>query len=101
MRRIAIVGCCGSGKSVLATKMGAKLGLPVVRLDHLNWKPGWISSDPEEFARAQQNAFNSDGSWIADRNYGATVELRFAAAARSSFSTSRREPVFGGSSDDL
>jgi adenylate kinase family enzyme len=41
MKRIAIIGCGGSGKTVLATQLGAKLGLPVPHLDRLFWRAGW------------------------------------------------------------
>jgi adenylate kinase family enzyme len=52
MNRIAIVGCSGGGKSTLARTVGAALGLPVVHLDALFWKPGWVESDPEPFRAA-------------------------------------------------
>ena len=42
MRRILIVGNSGGGKSTLAQKLGEKLTLPIVHLDVLFWKPGWV-----------------------------------------------------------
>lgn len=35
MKRIAIIGCGGSGKSYLARQLGAALELPVTHLDAL------------------------------------------------------------------
>jgi adenylate kinase family enzyme len=32
-KRIAIIGCCGAGKSTLARILGEKLNLPVIHLD--------------------------------------------------------------------
>ena len=42
MQRIVIVGSGGSGKSTLAKQMGLVLGLNVVHLDRLLWKPGYV-----------------------------------------------------------
>ena len=78
--RIAIVGCSGAGKSRLATTLGVLLGSPVVHLDRLFWKPGWIESTREEFLAAQDRALPADGRWIADGNYGGTLELRLGRA---------------------
>src|SRR5690606_37268782 len=48
MQRIVILGCSGTGKSTLAQAIGARLGLPVVHLDSLFWKPGWVESERSE-----------------------------------------------------
>ena len=40
-RRVMIIGQAGSGKSYLAQKLGPILGLPVVHIDKIHWKPGW------------------------------------------------------------
>ena len=78
--RIAVIGCCGAGKSTLALKLGQRLGLPVVHLDKLGWEPGWIKVDRDELIRRQHAAFTPDGRWIADGNYRNTMDLRFAVA---------------------
>jgi adenylate kinase family enzyme len=49
MDRIAIVGCSGSGKSTLARTLGARLAAPVIHLDALFWKAGWVESDAADF----------------------------------------------------
>jgi hypothetical protein len=49
MRRIIVVGCQGSGKTSLALRLGRNLGLPVVHLDVLYWRPGWKESDKAGF----------------------------------------------------
>ena len=48
MERIVIIGCGGAGKSTLARQLGKKLNIPVVHLDKLWWKPGWVESSREE-----------------------------------------------------
>jgi len=49
MRRILVIGIAGGGKSTLALKLGEVLGLPVIHLDAIFWKPGWESIPREEF----------------------------------------------------
>lgn len=68
MQRIAIIGCSGVGKSTLATKLGALLGLPVVHLDALFWEPNWVESETPVF-RARVTDALAGGRWIAEGNY--------------------------------
>ena len=75
MERIMIIGCGGAGKSTLATKLGEKTGLPVVHLDKLYWKPGWVNRSREEFDVIHRNAINKE-RWIIDGNFDRTMELR-------------------------
>ncbi len=77
MERIMIVGCGGAGKSTLARTLGEKLGLPVVHLDQLWWRPGWNHISREEFeeellAEAKKEA------WIMDGNFNRTMDLRLS-----------------------
>lgn len=41
MERIAILGCGGSGKTVLARGLGAALSLPVTNLDACYYDASW------------------------------------------------------------
>lgn len=43
-----IIGQPGSGKSWLARKLGKVTGLPVVHIDHIHWKDGWVERAAEE-----------------------------------------------------
>jgi adenylate kinase family enzyme len=79
MERIAIVGCSGGGKSTLARALGARLGLPVVHLDTLFWKPGWIESNLDEF-RPKVEAAANEPRWIIEGNFTSASALRFARA---------------------
>jgi adenylate kinase family enzyme len=79
MRRVLIVGNSGAGKSTLARRLGEKLGLPVVHLDVLFWKPGWVESEDGEF-HARIEAFQRGEAWISDGNFGGSWHLRMPAA---------------------
>jgi adenylate kinase family enzyme len=79
MHRIAIIGCSGGGKSTLALAMGERLGLPVIHLDNLFWKPGWTQSDPEAF-RTEVEAVAVGEHWITEGNFTAASALRFQRA---------------------
>lgn len=79
VQRVAVVGSGGAGKTTFARELGARTGLPVVHLDHHYWKPGWVETPREEWAAFQDELFSQD-RWIADGNYGATFDVRFARA---------------------
>ncbi|GID61624.1 topology modulation protein [Actinoplanes couchii] len=80
MRRIAVVGAGGAGKTVLANQLGARLGIPVTHLDALRYDTGWNLIAEDEFAARQRAAVAAD-RWITDGNSLATLPIRAAAAA--------------------
>ena len=75
MERVVIIGCGGAGKSTLARSLGEKTGLPVVHLDKLFWKPGWVESTREEIDGIIQWEIRKD-RWIIDGNYNRTLTMR-------------------------
>ena len=79
MERVIIIGCGGAGKSTLAQKMGQKTGLPVVHLDKLFWKPGWVESTPEEIDGKIRQELDKP-QWIMDGNFNRTLPMRVARA---------------------
>ena len=79
MRRIAIIGCGGSGKTTLARRMGATLDLPVCHLDRWYWKAGWIETPKDQWA-ALHDRLCDGASWILDGNYGGTMDARLRLA---------------------
>ena len=73
MRRIAIIGTGGAGKTTLALELGRRLGIPVVHLDRVFWRPGWVGPAADEWRETHRAALAAD-AWIADGNYGSTME---------------------------
>jgi adenylate kinase family enzyme len=68
LRRIAVVGTSGSGKTTVAKKIAYILGIPHVELDALYWRPGWIESPETEFKEAILETTKGD-SWVTCGNY--------------------------------
>lgn len=79
MKRVAVVGSGGAGKSTFARELGRRTGIPVIHLDQHYWKPGWIATPSEEWRTAQSDLLGAD-AWIVDGNYGRTFDVRFAWA---------------------
>ncbi|HEX9766157.1 MAG TPA: hypothetical protein VGA36_05305 [Nitriliruptorales bacterium] len=79
MRRVAVVGPGGAGKSTFADTLGKVTGLPVIHLDRHYWQPGWVPTPDQEWQAVQDRLVAAD-QWIVDGNYGATFDLRFARA---------------------
>jgi adenylate kinase family enzyme len=79
VQRVMIVGCGGAGKSALARQIGAISGLPVIHLDHHYWGPGWEPMPGPDWV-AHQRELLAGPRWIADGNYGGTLELRAGLA---------------------
>lgn len=75
MERILIIGCGGAGKSTLARQLGEKLNIPVVHLDQLFWKPGWVERSDEEFDVILEQKLEKP-KWIMDGNFNRTMPKR-------------------------
>ena len=75
MERILVLGPCGAGKSTLAVRLGARLGLPVIHLDQEYWRAGWVEPASDEWA-AQVEELIARPRWVMDGNYGGTLARR-------------------------
>lgn len=75
MERILIIGCGGAGKSTLARQLGEKLDIPVVHLDKIFWKPGWVERSDEEFDELLDRELKKP-KWIMDGNFNRTIPHR-------------------------
>ncbi|MEX0782966.1 MAG: DNA topology modulation protein [Dehalococcoidia bacterium] len=79
MRRIAVIGCAGAGKSVFSRELGERLGMPVTHLDTVYWRPGWNETPKTEW-RETMDRLVEDERWLIDGNYGGTMDQRLRAA---------------------
>lgn len=79
MDRIAIIGCCGAGKSTLSRKLHASTKLPLFHLDQYFWKPDWTETENPEWSQIVTQLASKD-QWIIDGNYGGTMDIRLQRA---------------------
>ncbi len=80
--RIVVVGTSGAGKITLARTIAARLVLPHIELDAINWHAGWrdlTRHDPAEFVRRVTEAIQAD-RWVVDGNYGAVRDIVWTRA---------------------
>jgi adenylate kinase family enzyme len=68
MERVLVMGSSGSGKSTFARRLSEITGIPMVSLDALYWRPGWMPSGATEFGRRVTDAA-CQPRWIMDGNY--------------------------------
>ena len=64
-RRVLVTGNAGSGKSILAVALGARLNIPVFGLDAIVWQPRWRKT-PEIEKRHRITALVSQPAWVID-----------------------------------
>jgi adenylate kinase family enzyme len=65
VKRIAVIGNAGSGKSTLTQKLHKILELPIYHLDKYFWKPNWGRPDPHEYKIVHDTICDQD-KWIMD-----------------------------------
>ncbi len=78
-RKILVISSGGAGKSTLSSQLGKILGIEVVYLDRLYWRPGWREGPRSEWEQTVRSLAGR-GAWVMDGNYGSTLDLRLAAA---------------------
>ena len=78
-KRVMIIGHPGSGKSTLARSLGDVLGLPVVHIDLIHWKSGWIEREGAEKDVLCAEVHAKD-TWIFEGGRSSTWPERLARA---------------------
>ena len=78
MQKVLIIGSGGSGKTTLGRRIAELTGLPLVHLDALFWREGWVPTPDGEWDRVVAELINGD-AWILDGNYGRVLRVRLAA----------------------
>ena len=77
IKRIAIIGSPGSGKTTLSLILAEKTGLPVHHLDYNCWGENWVMKNGlEDITRN----LASKPVWIIDGDYFNTMKVRLEAA---------------------
>ncbi len=79
MRRILVYGVTGAGKTTLARRVAARLGLPYHPVDDLTWEPGWVPV-PVDQQRERIAAICAGDAWVLDHAYGAWIDIPLARA---------------------
>ncbi|HEX8580076.1 MAG TPA: topology modulation protein [Allosphingosinicella sp.] len=79
MHRIMIIGQPGSGKSTLARTLGDLTGLPVIHIDKIHWRPGWVERSKAEKTRLCREV-EQQSRWIFEGGHSATWASRVARA---------------------
>lgn len=65
IKRIAIIGNAGSGKSVLAQRIATHLKLPLYHLDQYFWLPNWTHPDLDAYQKIHDQLCDKD-AWVID-----------------------------------
>jgi adenylate kinase family enzyme len=65
MKKVAVFGNAGAGKSTLAKRLAAITRLPLYPLDQIQFKPGGGEVPHEEYLKAHEDLLRKD-QWIID-----------------------------------
>ena len=74
-----MVGTTNAGKTTMARRLAARIGVPHVELDALFWGPNWTEATDETFRERVVAATSGDG-WVACGNYKRTHDLLWPRA---------------------
>jgi len=78
-RRINVIGTSGSGKTTMARRLAARLGVPHIELDDLHWGPNW-TEEPDEIFRERVDRRLVGEGWTTDGNYGVVRDIVWSRA---------------------
>ncbi|BAJ29048.1 MULTISPECIES: hypothetical protein [Kitasatospora] len=79
MDRIAIMGCGGSGKTVVGRRLAELINAPLTHLDGVYYDADWNPLPQEKFAALQEELV-ARPRWVIDGNYASTLPIRLKRA---------------------
>jgi adenylate kinase family enzyme len=88
LKRVAVFGNAGGGKSTLARELAANAGLPLAVVDELQYRAGGVKVPDEEYPQAHATLLAND-EWIID-GFGGIDLLWKRLEAADAPQTSRR-----------
>lgn len=82
MKKIRIIGTCGSGKSYLAKELSKKLKIPHYDLDDIFWKKKYTKRREEKEMKKMVNKTMKKNKWIIEgiQYYNHNIEKTFKKA---------------------
>jgi adenylate kinase family enzyme len=78
-RRIVVIGCSGSGKTMFARAVSRRLGLDHIEMDSLHHLPDW-QERPREEMWSMVDARTAGPRWVVDGNYSMFADLTWGRA---------------------
>jgi len=75
VKRISIVGGCGSGKTTLADNISKEMNIPVYHLDGMHYDANWVEKSKVERDKVILEKIQED-AWVIDGVYRSTLERR-------------------------
>ncbi len=79
MKRIAVVGATGSGKTTLARNIAQRLGYRHIETDALHWEPNWQEAHIDVLRARVAQALTNDG-WVINGNYSKVRDIVWGRA---------------------
>ncbi len=66
MNRVVVLGAGGAGKSTMARQIGMTRGIPVLHLDPIYWKPGFVETPWEEMLERVRRFAHERDEWVIE-----------------------------------
>jgi adenylate kinase family enzyme len=79
MNRVIVIGTCGSGKTTLARDIAGRIGVPMLELDAIHWRPNWTPTPLDQLVPVVA-AHVAQPRWTMDGNYGPLRDLALVRA---------------------
>jgi adenylate kinase family enzyme len=79
MRKVAVIGSPGAGKSTFSSQLGQVLSIEIIRLDAIFWKPDWSDIPQLEWTQILTEIMQRE-NWIVDGNHPDAIDQYLEAS---------------------